>query len=133
MAETFKVEILSPARAVLSTEAEMVIIPGSEGQFTALPRHAPMISSLGMDVLTVVIDGKRTDYFVSGGIVDVRPDSVTVLAEEASAVSDLNMADLNVRMTEAEEALKLAASPAQRTHAQNAINRLEAMKAAVAA
>ncbi len=133
MAETFAVDILSPARAVLSSQAESVIIPGSEGQFTAMPRHAPMIAALGMDVLTVMNGGKGEAFFVAGGTVDVRPEGVTVLADEAIAVADIKLDEINARIAVVQTSLAAAASLAQREYAQRTLDKLSAMKALASA
>jgi F-type H+-transporting ATPase subunit epsilon len=93
MAETLIFELVTPARLVLSQPVEMVVVPGAEGDFAAMPRHAPLISSVRPGVIDVYLGGKITArIFVAGGFAEVTGERCTVLAEEAIAVDDLDTA-----------------------------------------
>src|SRR3546814_13048499 len=84
MAETTKFELVSPERLVLSRDVEMVVVPGSEGYFGVLLRHAPMISTLSAGVIDIYRGGAAVDrIFVAGGFAEVTEDRCTVLTEEA--------------------------------------------------
>lgn len=84
MAENFTFELVSPERLLLSGDAEMVTIPGVEGDMGVLARHAAVMTSLRPGLVGVTMgDGTQNDYFVRGGFADITPTSVTVLAEFA--------------------------------------------------
>ena len=84
MAENFTFELVSPERLLLSGDAEMVTIPGVEGDMGVLARHAAVMTSLRPGLVGVKMgDGSESSYFVRGGFADITPTSVTVLAEFA--------------------------------------------------
>jgi F-type H+-transporting ATPase subunit epsilon len=87
-----KVDIVSPDRRLYSGEVEMVTLPGSNGQMGILHGHAPLLSTL--DIGEIVLHrGEGNDYLaVSGGVVEVRPDKVTVLADVAEAGEEIDEA-----------------------------------------
>lgn len=89
MAETFKFSLVSPEKVLVSADVEQVIVPGSEGDFTVLPRHAPFISTLRPGILRIpgISDG-QSEVYIRGGLAEVNGDSLTVLAESAMPLSD---------------------------------------------
>jgi F-type H+-transporting ATPase subunit epsilon len=96
-------ELVTPERLILSTQVEMVVVPGTEGNFGVLPGHAPFISTIRPG--TVDIYEGRTiaqRIFVSGGIAEVTPERCTVLADEALPPEALDRAALDVELTEVE-------------------------------
>ena len=133
MAETTEFELVSPERLVMSASVEMVVIPGSEGDFGALPRHAPMITAVRPGIIDVYRDGKVSDrIFVAGGFVEVTETRVTMLAEEAFAVDDLVAEMVDKRVTDAEEAVQEADSDAARHLAERGLAVAHAMRDALA-
>ena len=91
MAERTEFELVSPERLLLSEPVEMVVVPGSEGDFGVLPRHAPFITTLRPGVIDVYEAGKVKDrIFVSGGFAEVTPQRCTVLADEALPVAEID-------------------------------------------
>ncbi len=78
-----KLSIITPDRTLFSAEADMVTIPGSEGVFGVLPKHAPFISSLKAGTIIIEAQGKQQTIEVTGGFAEVVPERVTVLAEIA--------------------------------------------------
>ncbi|MBS0241758.1 MAG: ATP synthase F1 subunit epsilon [Proteobacteria bacterium] len=78
---TFKFELVSPERVLVSGEATEVIVPGMDGQFTMLAGHAPVISSLRPGMLDIKLTSGTKKVFVRGGIAEVEPDSLTILAQ----------------------------------------------------
>ncbi len=105
MAETTEFELVTPEKLVFSERAEMVVVPGSEGLFAAMPRHAPFISTLKPGVLEVYEGGKvKQRIFVAGGFAEVTPERCTVLADEATPVAQLSRSDAELRLREAEAA-----------------------------
>lgn len=90
MAENFTFELVSPENLLLSGEAEMVTIPGTEGDMGILAKHAAVMTSLRPGLIGVkMADGTENDYFVRGGFADITPTSVTVLAEFAMPKADV--------------------------------------------
>jgi F-type H+-transporting ATPase subunit epsilon len=91
MAEQVKFELVSPERLLLSTEVEAVVVPGAEGDFTVLPGHSRLISTIRPGVITVMQGGRAADrIFVEGGFAEVTPQGCTVLAEHATPVADIS-------------------------------------------
>ena len=133
MAETVEFELVSPERLVSSGPVEMVVVPGSEGDFGALPRHAPMITSVRPGVIDIYRGGKVAErIFVAGGFVEVTEERVTVLAEEAVAVADLVAEDVEKRIRSANEAVQEADSDMARQLADRGLVVAHAMKDALA-
>lgn len=132
MAEKVEFELVSPERLLISEPVEMVVVPGSEGDFGALPRHAPMITAVRPGVIDVYQDGVVTDrIFVAGGFAEVSETRVTVLAEEAVKVSDLDPAAVTARLRAAEEGIEEADSEPDRAAAQRSLAVARAMQAAI--
>ena len=97
MAETTKMELVTPGRVVVSKPVEMVVIPGSEGVFGVLPRHSALLANLQR--------GKVIDrLMIDGGIADVTPDSVTILTERAEDLNKTNAQEIGERAKAASEA-----------------------------
>ena len=100
----FHFEIVSPEKLVFSGDVEAVVIPGTEGEFTVLKDHAPLISSMKPGI--VVIDetpAKKLRLFVPGGFAEVAPSGLTILADKAIAVADLNAATLDAEVGNVKE------------------------------
>jgi F-type H+-transporting ATPase subunit epsilon len=81
MAGTFKFELVSPERVLVSEDASEVIVPGAAGQFTVLAGHAPMISSLRPGTMIIKLASGERRVFIRGGIAEVEPGSLTILAQ----------------------------------------------------
>ena len=92
MAGTFKFELVSPERVLMTRDAEQVLLPGAEGDMTILPGHAPVISTLRPGVLDISLSGSKSRVFVKSGFAEVEPDRVTVLAETAYDLAELDAA-----------------------------------------
>ncbi len=104
MAETFKFELVSPERVLLSGDAEKVEVPGTDGDFTVLPGHAPFISTLRPGLIRVTLKDKGIDdIFVKSGFAEANPESLTVLTEHAfiAAEADPRMLDDELKAVEA--------------------------------
>lgn len=87
---TFKFELVSPERLVLSADVEQVDLPGSEGDFGVLAGHSPFISTLKTGLIRVREAGETRAIYVRGGFADISPAGLTVLAEKAIVVADLD-------------------------------------------
>ena len=128
MADKVTFELVSPERLLLSRPVDMVVVPGSEGDFGVLPRHAPVISTVRPGVIDVHEDGKVSDrIFVGGGFAEVTAERCTVLAEQASPVDDLDRDQAEQQLKDAREDLADAKSGGDRASAEQQIAVAEAM------
>ena len=106
MAETLKFDLVSPERLLVSEEVESVVVPGGEGYFTVLARHAPLMSTLKPGQLEVKdLSGSVQKYFVRGGFADVNPNGLTILADQVIPLEDLDAEALAQEVKNAEEDL----------------------------
>jgi|SRR5208282_2950556 len=134
MAEKLRFELVSPERLLRSEEVEMVVVPGAEGNFAALPRHAPLLSLLRPGTLDIY-EGREVvaRYFVAGGYAEVTPERCTVLADEAMALSEIDRAAVEAALEELGEDLEDAKDDAERARIKAKIAVAEAkLKATVA-
>lgn len=125
---TFSFELVSPERVLFSGDVSSVVVPAAEGDITVLANHAPFMSAVRNGVVTVD-GGKR--LFVRGGFVDVAANGLTLLAEQAVAVDDINVEALATDIKNAEEDLRDAKSDEARASANDKLEGLKAMMAAV--
>lgn len=129
MAETFKFELVSPERLLLSEEVEQVLVPGAEGDFTMLARHAPLLTSLRPGLLEIGSGTERRRYFVRGGFAEVSPEGLAVLAETAIDLEELDKAVLDQAVKDAEEDVADAADDATRDRARTKLDHLRQVQA----
>ena len=126
MADKFTFELVSPERLLLSVEAEMVEMPGAEGDFGVLPGHAPMISSLRPGVIEITGAEDWDDrIFIAGGIAEIAADQLVILAEEAIPVSELDRANLEQRVQNTREDIEDAADDEARRKSEAMLTHLE--------
>jgi F-type H+-transporting ATPase subunit epsilon len=106
MADKVQFELVSPEKLLLSEAVDMVVVPGSEGNFGVLPGHSLLISTVRPGVIDVY-DGNAIGerIFVSGGFAEVTPERCTVLADEAMSLSSLDAATIEAEMRNLEAAL----------------------------
>ena len=98
-------EIVSPARLVLSRAVDMVVMPGYEGDLAAMEAHAPMITLLRGGVISIYQGGAVTDrLFVAGGFAEITADRCTILADDAGPVSELSADKARQELSRAEQA-----------------------------
>ena len=103
---TFHFELVSPDRISFSGEVDQVDVPGSEGDFGVLAGHAPLIALLRPGLMTVYAGGEQTRLVVLGGFAEVGPDGLTVLADVATSLEDLDRAALQAQIAEMETRCK---------------------------
>ena len=89
MADTMQFDLVSPERSLVSAQATAVRIPGADGDMTAMPDHAPVVTTLRPGILTVEMDGSEQEFAVMGGFAQVSGSATTVLAEEALPKAEL--------------------------------------------
>ena len=103
---TFHFELVSPDRISFSGEVDQVDVPGSEGDFGVLAGHAPLIALLRPGMMTVYAGGEETKLVVLGGFAEDGPNGLTVLADVATSLEDLDRAALQAQITEMETRCK---------------------------
>jgi F-type H+-transporting ATPase subunit epsilon len=99
-------EIVSQDRMVFEGDADMVLVPGSQGEMGILPNHAPLLSTLKYGVLRVRIKDREEVFTVAGGIVEVQPTLITVMADAAENVDEIDISRAEAARRRAEEFLK---------------------------
>ena len=130
--EKVEFELVSPEKLLLSQAVDMVVVPGSEGDFGVLPRHAPVISTVRPGVIDVHEDGKVSErIFVGGGFAEVTAERCTVLAEQASPVGELDRGEAEQQLKDAREDLSDAKTDGERAVAEQQIAVAEAMLQAI--
>jgi F-type H+-transporting ATPase subunit epsilon len=103
---TIKCEIVSQDRLVFTGDVDMVKIPGAAGEMGVLPHHSPVLTSLNYGIITVKSSGKEEHFTVAGGVAEVLPDRVTVLADAAENVEEIDIDRALKAKQRAEESLK---------------------------
>ena len=127
----FHFELVSPERLTFSGEVEQVVVPGSEGVFTVLRNHAPMMSTIRPGVIEVTSATGPSKLFVRGGFADVSEKGLTILAEQAIPVSELDGAKIDADLRAAEEDVEDASTDAARDAATLRADQLRAMRSAL--
>jgi F-type H+-transporting ATPase subunit epsilon len=118
MADTFQFELVSPERRLVSVAATRVQIPGVAGDFTAMPRHAPFLTTLRPGVVAVTAEGQVSEFLVTGGFAELAPDAASVLAERAIPRSEVSAEVLQEMEAEAQAALDSATEEIRAAAAQ---------------
>lgn len=122
MAGKIAFELVSPERLLESTEADMVVVPGVEGDFGVLPGHIPIISTLRPGVIEIHDNGAvRQRIMVTGGFAEVSNDRLTILVEEAMPLADVTVAQLEGKLRQAQDALAEAADAPAREIAEKQV------------
>ncbi len=128
MAEALKLELVSPEKELVSRQVKAVQVPGLEGAFEVLPGHAPVLSILRPGVLGITeVSGTETKFFVRGGYVEVAGDEMSVLAEYAIPVEQLNPAQIEQEIRWAQEDLEDARNDEERRKLQERLDFLQAL------
>ena len=125
-------ELVSPARLLFSGEVASVQIPGTEGEMTILANHAPVLATLKPGVVVVAKDsGAAEKIFVRGGFAEVNASGLTVLAETAIPLADLDAAAIAGQIKNAEEDVADAKSDDTRAKANETLDHLRSLAAAI--
>lgn len=91
MANSFKLELVTPLSKVLSKDVEFVMIRTTEGDMGILANHAPFVAGLATGEMKIKENGKENFYYVSGGFIEISNNVVTILADEAMDVKDIDI------------------------------------------
>jgi F-type H+-transporting ATPase subunit epsilon len=132
MADPFPFELVSPEELLMSAEAEEVVVPGSEGYFTVMKGHAPYMSTMRPGVVDVTRGGQTDRVFVRGGFADVSAAGLTILAEQAIPLAEVDPEMLAQDVRNAEEDVSDAKDGAARDAAQLRLHQLREVQAALA-
>jgi F-type H+-transporting ATPase subunit epsilon len=128
MAGTFKFELVSPERVLVSEDASEVIVPGMDGQFTVLAGHAPVISSLRPGTMLIKLASGERRVFIRGGIAEVEPDSLTILAQHLIDLDNSDRApQIEAEIKAAEATLADSKDDIDRMTAEDTIAQLRAL------
>ncbi|MEM7223581.1 MAG: F0F1 ATP synthase subunit epsilon [Pseudomonadota bacterium] len=111
-------ELVSPERLLVSESVDMVVVPGEEGDFGVLVKHAPLVSTVRPGVIRVYKDNQVTEQiFVAGGFAEVTPARLTVLAEEAVPLTEIDRSAVEQQLQDAREDLQDAKDDHERADA----------------
>ena len=130
MADTMQFDLVSPEKSLASAQVTEVQIPGAEGDLTAMPNHAPLITTLRPGVLKAAGPDGDMEYVVTGGFAEISAEGTSVLAERAYAVADMTADVLSTLLDEGKAALEAAPADAKDALAKQVAD-LEAMGAKV--
>lgn len=124
MAEKLFLEVVTPQKAIVSEEVEIVVAPGSDGEFGVLKGHTTFLTSLKIGTLRYKdISGKERYLFINGGFAEVLPDKVTILAESAERRRDIDVQRATKAKERAEKRLAEKRENTDLTRAEVALKR----------
>lgn len=125
--------LVSPERQLASRDVHMVVVPGEDGDFGVLAGHASFMSTIRPGVILVYesAGSPAERIFIDGGFAEVGDSGLTILAEQAQPVAELNPEAVARALAEAREQLRIARTETERRHQSEAVTRLEAMQAAL--
>jgi F-type H+-transporting ATPase subunit epsilon len=133
MAHTFQVNIVSAEEAIFSGEAEFVVAPGETGELGILPSHAPLLTRIKPGTVRLKIPGRTEEelIYVSGGMMEVQPKALTILADTSIRAHDLDEAKALEAKRAAEEVLQGKVSELERARALSELAQAAAQIAAI--
>lgn len=99
-------EIVTAERTVMSDDVDQINAPGAAGRMGVLPRHEPLLTTLLPGELTIVKNGERTPFAISGGFMEVLPDRVTILADTAERADEIDEARADAARRRAEDSIR---------------------------
>ncbi|MFC4349291.1 F0F1 ATP synthase subunit epsilon [Kordiimonas lipolytica] len=134
MTDTLHYEIVSPERLLKDAEAAMIVVPGTEGDFAALPAHAPMMSTIRPGVVEIfeTEGGEPERLFVKGGLAQISPAGLTILAEETLSLEDVDLDDLNTKIANTREDIEDAKDDVERAGLEKELDWMVALADIVA-
>jgi len=132
-AHTMQVDVVSAEEAIFSGEAEFVVLPGEAGELGIYPRHTPLITRIRPGAVRILPPGGGEEQliFVAGGILEVQPRVITVLADTAIRGQDLDEAKANEALKRAEEARRNAKDKQEIATVEGELSMLAAQLAAI--
>ena len=133
MANTIQVDVVSAEESIFSGPAEFVVLPGEAGELGIFPRHTPLITRIRAGVVRIKLPDQTAEeqVFVAGGILEVQPNLVTVLADTAIRGKDLDEAKARESLKAAEDARRNATSELEIAKVEAEMSALSAQLAAI--
>jgi len=131
MADKLHFDLVSPERRVFAGDVDMVVVPGSDGDFGVLAGHAPFMSTIRTGAIAVHAGNDVTRTFIRGGFAEVTAAGLTILAEEAIDLADVKAEDVSRALTEAREDLGQARNDDERREAETRIEKFDALMTAL--
>ncbi len=132
MAHTIHVDIVSAEGQIFSGDANMVFVPGSQGELGIAPRHAPLLTTLKPGEVRIQIEGQEEQaFYVGGGALEIQPHLVSVLADTAARAKDLDEAAAIAAKARAEEAVRSRTDKLELAEAQAELARAVAQLRAI--
>ena len=128
---TFRFELVSPERLVFAGEVSQVDVPGEEGEFGVLAGHAPYIATLKPGLLTIYRNGESQRIVVRGGLAEMGPTGLTVLAEQAVPAAEIDAAMIAQAIRDTEEDVADADNDMSRDRARARLEQLQTLNAAL--
>jgi F-type H+-transporting ATPase subunit epsilon len=122
-------DLVSPGRLLLSQAVDMVTVPGSEGYMGVMAGHMALVSTLRAGMINMLSDGAETRFFIMGGFAEINAQQITVLAEDALPMSELDLAVLDQRIKDAQEDEIAAKTDADRQKAAELVDDLKLVRA----
>ena len=132
MTDKLHFDLVSPEKRVFAGEVDQVVVPGVDGEFGVLAGHAPFMSTIRPGAIAVHVGGDVTRTFIRGGFAEVTPEGLTILAEEAIDLAGLDAAKVAQDLQDAREDVDAARDEAERREAEARVEKLEALRAAIA-
>ena len=130
MAGKILFDLVSPERLLLSKPVDMVTVPGTEGYMGVMAGHASLVSTLRAGMIDMQDEGQDTRFFIRGGFAEINAEKITVLAEEAVPISELDIAVLDQRIADAQADEIAAKTDADRARAAQLVDDLKLVRAA---
>ena len=131
MADKLHFDLVSPERRLFAGDVDQVVVPGEEGDFGVLPEHAPFMSVIRPGAITIMNDGTEERTFIIGGFAEVTPAGLTILAEEAIPVAEIDAEAVSAQLADAREDVTAAKDEVEREQAEALVSKYEAMLATV--
>ena len=130
MASKITFDLVSPEKLLLSKPVDMVTVPGTEGYMGVMAGHAPTVTALRAGMIDMLDNGVDTRFFIRGGFAEISATKVTVLAEEAIPMTELDLAILDQRIVDAQEDEIAAKTDEERQRAAQLVDDLKLVRAA---
>ncbi len=129
MAQKIAFDLVSPERLLLSKPVDMVTVPGTEGYMGVMAGHAPLVTTLRAGMIDMQDNGVDTRFFIRGGFAEVSAAKITVLAEEAIPMTELDLAVLDQRIKDAQDDEIAAKTDQDRAKAAQLVDDLKLVRA----
>ena len=130
MASKITFDLVSPERLLLSKAVDMVTIPGTEGYMGVMAGHAPVVSTLRAGMIDMLDDGVDSRFFIRGGFAEIAAHKITVLAEEAIPMTEMDLSVLDQRIKDAQDDEIAAKTDEERQKAAQLVDDLKLVRAA---